>query len=371
MNCEIEFLPVGNASKAGDAIVIRYGAPDAYELMLVDGGFVETGEEVVAHVRAQFGHRRLSHVVLTHADLDHASGLRHVLTELVVDNLWLHIPWDVEASILPFFADKSLTLAALKRKLQLEYEVLAELVAIAQAKGTRVLQPFAGSQIGPFQVLSPPRQMYQLLLPQFDRTPEPDEAALRAVGAWLGKSQRPNAFSSLLEKAAAAVQKFFSESWLIERLRENGRTSVTNETSVVLYGHDGTRPLLLTGDAGTVALTVAADRADAIGLPLRDFSFVQMPHHGSRRNVSPSILNRLLGPIQPQGQSPRFTAFVSAPKNDATHPRQMVVNAFLRRGAQVVATQGASKVWWGGFPPRPGYGAVAVMPFVSRVEDYD
>ena len=27
MKCEIEFLPVGDASKAGDAIVIRYGEP--------------------------------------------------------------------------------------------------------------------------------------------------------------------------------------------------------------------------------------------------------------------------------------------------------------------------------------------------------
>ena len=26
MNCEIEFLPVGEGCKAGDAIVVRYGA---------------------------------------------------------------------------------------------------------------------------------------------------------------------------------------------------------------------------------------------------------------------------------------------------------------------------------------------------------
>ena len=34
MNCEIEFLPVGDGSKAGDAIVVRYGEADAYELMV-------------------------------------------------------------------------------------------------------------------------------------------------------------------------------------------------------------------------------------------------------------------------------------------------------------------------------------------------
>lgn len=44
MNCEIEFLPVGDASKAGDAIVVRYGDASAYELMVVDGGSLDSGK---------------------------------------------------------------------------------------------------------------------------------------------------------------------------------------------------------------------------------------------------------------------------------------------------------------------------------------
>ena len=42
MKCEIEFLPVGDKSKAGDAIVIRYGDLNSYNLMLIDGGHAET-----------------------------------------------------------------------------------------------------------------------------------------------------------------------------------------------------------------------------------------------------------------------------------------------------------------------------------------
>lgn len=45
MKCEIEFLPVGSASKAGDAIVVRYGEPDDFRLMLVDGGHAETMDQ--------------------------------------------------------------------------------------------------------------------------------------------------------------------------------------------------------------------------------------------------------------------------------------------------------------------------------------
>jgi len=44
MKCEIEFLPVGEASKAGDAIVVRYGEENAFELMVIDGGSIESGK---------------------------------------------------------------------------------------------------------------------------------------------------------------------------------------------------------------------------------------------------------------------------------------------------------------------------------------
>jgi hypothetical protein len=100
-----------------------------------------------------------------------------------------------------------------------------------------------------------------------------------------------------------------------------------------LYGvFDNGRRVLLIGDAGVRALTWAADDADEFGLSLRQFTFVQVPHHISRRNVGPTILNRILGPIVPEGNE-RFAAFISAPPDDTTHPRKIVVNAFKRRGA--------------------------------------
>jgi hypothetical protein len=98
---------------------------------------------------------------------------------------------------------------------------------------------------------------------------------------------------------------------------------------------------------------------------------VQVPHHGSRRNVGPSILNSILGPIKPNGTLPHLQAYVSAPKDDDTHPRKMVLNAFMRRGYKVAATQGNKIVCWGGFPPRPGYGRLTMLPFATQVEDYD
>jgi len=85
MNCEIEFLAVGSGSKAGDAIIARYGDGNNYQLLLIDGGTAETGETIVSHLKKHFGAGVvLEHVLLTHSDADHASGLRTVLQEFPV-----------------------------------------------------------------------------------------------------------------------------------------------------------------------------------------------------------------------------------------------------------------------------------------------
>jgi hypothetical protein len=110
--------------------------------------------------------------------------------------------------------------------------------------------------------------------------------------------------------------------------------------------------VLLTGDTGIWGLTMANCFAIQKGLAMQDFMLVQIPHHGSRRNVGPSILNTILGPIKPNGTPPHSCAFVSAPRDDDTHPREMVLNAFIRRGYKIAAMQGNKIVFWGGFPAR-------------------
>ena len=139
----------------------------------------------------------------------------------------------------------------------------------------------------------------------------------------------------------------------------------------MLYGAFERGRVLLTGDAGIWALSLAAYHAEQNQLLLRQFDFVQVPHHGSRRNVGPTVLNRLLGPIQPQGAGRRFDAFISAPQDDDTHPRKVVVNAFMRRGGMVIATQGLKKIYYGGFGQRASYSDARALEFASQVEEYD
>jgi beta-lactamase superfamily II metal-dependent hydrolase len=371
MNCEIEFLPVGDGSKPGDAIVVRYGDANAYEIIVIDGGNLDSGKAVVSHVQKYFGYNAVvSHAVVTHPDADHASGMREVIAGLPVKNLWLHKPWEFAAVSRPYFANKNWTDQGLAQELRKEYDIISELVDTAEKNKITVQQPFAGMSIGPFQVVSPFQGVYPCFIPQFDRTPDPDQAAIEAAGFWIGKP--PGFLANLVEKAAAKVQKWIYESWENERLKDGGCTSASNETSVVLYGDFGPgHRVLLTGDAGIWGLTMAKCFAQKNGLALQDFMFVQVPHHGSRRNVGPTILNEILGPIKPNGTPAHSQAYVSAPKDDETHPRKMVLNAFIRRGFGVAATQGRKIIFWGGFPMRPDYVGLDNLTFSPQVEDYD
>jgi hypothetical protein len=58
VKCEVEFLPVGEASKAGDAIIIRYGEPSDYDVMVVDGGMSDTGIEMAERLTKYFRRER-------------------------------------------------------------------------------------------------------------------------------------------------------------------------------------------------------------------------------------------------------------------------------------------------------------------------
>jgi len=167
--------------------------------MLIDGGTSETGEKIVAHLKKYFGEEvELEHIVLTHSDADHASGLRTVIKEVPVKNLWLHQPWRLSTEVVPLFKDKRWTQDGLQAAIKKEYDIISKLFDLAVEAGCKVYYPFQGSSIGPFRILSPSKPTYLHLLPQFDKTPDPDQSAIEAASMWIGKQ-------SFLSKAMDAV----------------------------------------------------------------------------------------------------------------------------------------------------------------------
>jgi hypothetical protein len=59
MGYEIDFLPVGEESKGGDAIALRYGnlygSRDEQTVIIVDGGYTDDGEALVKHIVDYYG----------------------------------------------------------------------------------------------------------------------------------------------------------------------------------------------------------------------------------------------------------------------------------------------------------------------------
>lgn len=348
MKFEIDFLPVGESN--GDAITIRYGNPlMGYTIHVVDAGYTDTAQTMIAHLARYYGNpTRIDHVVLSHADADHATGLIDIMKHYDVGALWMNRPWIHAAHIFRDFHG-NYTVDGLARAIREAYPLLAELEDIANAKHIPIYDVFAGAQVGAFQVLSPTRERYLSLIPEFDRTPT--SYARPHKGGFLERLQE------IAKQLASYV-----ETWWDEQLQENPpAVSASNESSVVQLARLGDRTLLLTADAGPIALTEAADRAAALGI-LSPPTFVQIPHHGSRRNVTPSVLNRWLGIPVAEG-SKRGTAFCSVGRNKPEYPRARVKNAFLRRGYKVISTRDSWKRHYNDMPARDGEVPVASEAF--------
>lgn len=361
---EIDFLPVGNGERSGDAICMRYGTPGNYKVVVYDGGTKESGQALVKHIRDYYGTNVVDYVICSHPDADHASGLSVVLEQMEVRELWMHRPWAHSALICQYFRDGRITDSSLAERLKEKMAAAYALEELAIDRGIPLHEPFQGDQIGAFYVLSPTRDWYvHELIADFEKSPQKKQAtSADASGSF---------WASVVETAKHAAS-WIGESWGIETLREAVSTSAENESSVVLFGTVGDRGILLTGDAGVQALSAAASYAETRGVSIpAHIRFAQVPHHGSRNNVSPSVLDRLIGE---KSTTPvvdaRITAFVSVAKESETHPRNAVVNAFIRRGAKVIPTKGQAIRHHHGMGARSGWGAVEPLPFSQQVEGW-
>lgn len=362
MGYEIDVLGVGKESKSGDAIALRWGNlhgnRNEQKVVLIDGGFQETGEDVVNHIKRYYGTTSVNAVVSTHPDQDHVNGLHVVLDELTVEELWIHRPWEHNQGLAEKFLDGRVTDESIGRRLKESLNSAAELVAKAESKNIHMVEPFSGVSLhnqGEFRVLGPTRQFYESLIPEFDGMPQ----AKPTLSSLLAK----------LTETAARVMKRFTSTWGVDALDDEDNTSAKNNSSAItLLTVDG-RYLLFTGDAGITALTYAADHLDAVSNGA-ELQFFQIPHHGSRRNVGPAILDRLIGTPVEQGEKRAISAIAStAKKGEPKHPRKAVMNAFTHRGASALATRGQTICHAYDAPGRKGWTSVKPDDYYWDYED--
>lgn len=224
---EVDFLPVKPEGKSGDAIAARFSTPTGSQAVIViDGGFIETGYDLADHIRRWYGTSYVDLVINTHPDADHINGLTVVLEELSVGELLIHQPRQhgyTQAPVNP--------------------EAVDDLLDVARRRHVPVNEPFAGLQRfdGALTVLGPTQDYYKELLQE--------QLAERSLAARV---------ASFYRKALVRSRRVLT-ALPPETLDNLGETTARNNRSVITQLTVDGRRLLFTGDAGIPALDNALD----------------------------------------------------------------------------------------------------------------
>lgn len=355
MSHEVDVHAVGEESKSGDAIALRFGDfsdPLKQYVVVIDGGFRSSGDKLVKRIKEEYGTTYVDLVISTHPDSDHINGLQVILEQLTVGELWMHTPWNISDDVKKIAEDRGLIETGFSNKIKKSLQAAYDLEKLAIEKGVKIVEPFEGLSAfnDIIHVLGPSLDYYVELAAQFE-----DSAGKSTLG-------------SLLEK----IKNFISEKWDDEKLvdpEENAVNARNNSSVITLVRLD--KHFLFLGDAGVPAITNAADYADSKNYNIAAMvDYIHVPHHGSKRNLGPTILDRIVGPILPQGQETGKIAFISAAQGHPKHPSKRIRNAFLRRGHKVSETCGNDHCFKSSdVPTRPGWGPITYVEFCEEYEE--
>jgi beta-lactamase superfamily II metal-dependent hydrolase len=350
---EIDFLPVGEESKSGDAIALRFGIYEDAKwknqtVMIIDGGNSDSGERLVKHVKEVYKTTTVDRVILTHPDGDHASGLRNVIEELKVGKIWMHRPWNHWADLKDSVVDNRITKKSFTQRLRESYQFAHDIEQLAIEKKIEIFSPHQGSYYHSKEkfltILGPSKELYLKLVQASEKTPEMELT-----------ESKSKIFSSSEKKIAYEDMTFATE-----HLEEGDiSTSSENDMSLVMLLTVAGARVLFTGDAGTQGLFNAITYASSQGISLKDLNILDIPHHGSRHNLSKGILKHI---------SAESAIISCSIKGEPSHPSKIVTNSLLRRGIKPYCTQGIILNYHNGSAPRrDGLDSATPIPFSNQV----
>lgn len=362
---EIDFTKIEQKNNA-DAIAIRYRINGETKIHVVDAGFKETGGSLVEHINQYYDNpKKIDHVILTHPDQDHIGGMEKILENFEVGTLWMNLPWNYADELIEF-APRFKNVDNLAKRLKENYPVLSKLEDLALDKGIEIKSAFSGTRIGVFTVMSPTQDFYIDMLSQSKKNEElnPDyvdknESVLKKV-------------MFTMESVSQKVKNFIKSVWGEENFPAD-HTDVENETSIVQFADLCGRKILLTGDAGKRALeqVIKYDEENQV-IVLPGLDVFQIPHHGSRRNVSSEVLDNILGEKQSSDSGNiKFSALVSISSKTMEgeiYPRKTVTRAMIHRGGKVVDNKSGLCSSSSQAPQRVGWASIAPLDYPDEQE---
>lgn len=355
MAFEIDLLPVGSEKKSGDCIALRFGDLENgcqnQTVIIVDGGYGCTWKDTLKpHLQKYYnceydGKLHIDLVVLSHPDQDHVSGLVEMANDddVEIGCVMMHRPWK---ELTPsWFKDGRITKESLKSKLGDVFEKAKEL---DDATSTAVP---AHLELGTYDlnnakitILGPSKEFYKTCIANCEKTPKQSEKVddLAQTQGTNGKIE--------FEPYLRGFIKWYDD---------NENTSPINESSlIILFQYEGTK-VLLTGDAGKNGLSQAIIYAKRKGISLNNCTIVKMPHHGSRKNINPEILDVLKGS--------EYFFFSCASDDEGHHPSMRLINLMIEKGMDNYQTGGAI-LHWGVDAPCRGWKSASRFRSFPQIE---
>lgn len=355
MALEIDLLAVGNGSKSGDAILMRYGClhlgGDYQWVVLIDGGYQSNAEDIKRMLRNYYncmnsdGKYVIDLMILSHPDSDHVGGLKALSEdpEIEIKRLLMHKPWDVVK--LEDFHDGRMTHRSLKNRVKESFQAAYDLYENVGASKYVAAHPGSFTLGGAnFIILGPSEELYRQKIIECPKTPD----------ARTLDSREQRYFSQTPEEDDFEVGQEIE--WKYDE-----STSEINETSlVILFEYEGHR-ILFTGDAGKDNLYEAIENARRNRIDLVNIDIIKMPHHGSRKNIDPEIMDAL-------GKE-NTRCYISCVSGDeGHHPSKRLVNMLKQKGFRVLTTSGYDLWKRYDAPDRAGYNPVSPLNYYPTMD---
>lgn len=305
------FFPVGKGIKGGDAILIElYDTDNNPYVFLIDGGYKETGKTIADFLKKRYVKQTICMMINTHPDLDHLSGLKTILEDedVKIKEIIMNRPWRDGGLKPKHFKDKRITPNSLAERLRDSFSMADDIEYLAEHRKIKIRHTWKDDSLipGVLTILGPSKSFYQKHLLASDKTPE----------TWIEEWNKPYV------KTIMAEDDYDPANGKIEWFDEEN-TSEVNQTSLIILLEIGDEKFLFTGDAGKEALEEAFNQYETLNgkNSLNDFTTVQLPHHGSRKNVNPELLKRL---------NPRRFIISCPPEGEKEgHPSRRLINKLL------------------------------------------
>lgn len=332
---EIDMLDVDDA----DAFLIRfYDESDTPYIILVDGGRYTDGEKVHKFIRQQYNTYTIDLAICTHCDDDHYGGLLW-LVENMKDNprssvdikeLWVNDPglhsWanDYERRRSDAVVQKQ---ARSVYTLQNGKNLLTTIEELKNSnnanKGMLVKEIFSdqgdySAFEGIIEVIGPSLSYYEEKVLNFRHSMKSNKTTSSA-----NDSDDDDTIS--IDDAGSVNSKTLDEATPDDN--QHNLSSI-----IFLFKPSNGKKYLFTGDAGEESFEKLAYESD--WNRLKNIDWLKLPHHGSKRNITCSMINHFRPKIV-YGTSKCYGTWVS----------KAVINAFKQVGAYVYLTNVNGSMW--------------------------